>query len=105
MVSVVLEIQAYQECRPEVFEGRGVNVGALRRVGRDLFLSYYRTAEVVEKLDADGWDISGEIATCCNCGPVYEVLCEHPEVETVGEAEARLERLGIDKDDPHLFLT
>jgi hypothetical protein len=85
-------IQLHLFGKPAVYldEGGPVTAQQLRELGQDLKAHLDKAADALQKLQADGWQV-----TMC----LYDVELVNPSVKTAKEAEERLKALGIDPTD------
>jgi hypothetical protein len=73
----------------ELEEGRPLKGGQLRDQAEELHARLLRAADVLDKLEADGW--TTQVA-------MFDVLLHHAAVQTQEQAVARLRALEIDPE-------
>jgi hypothetical protein len=74
----------------ELEEGRPLKGRQLRDLAEELHARLLQAAEILDKLEADGWKT--QVAQ-------FDVLLDHPAVHTQEQAEARLRALEIDPEN------
>lgn len=73
----------------ELEEGQPLRGRPLRDLAEDLHARLYQAADLLDKLEADGWKT--QVA-------MFDVLLHHPGVQTQEQAVARLRALAIDPE-------
>jgi hypothetical protein len=86
-MAVIIDLPLFLRFEDEVFESDKVTPRELRDLAEDLRGRLLQAAEVLERLQQDGWEAEAAL-DCLSLG--------HPKVGTEAQAVRRLRRLGID---------